>query len=552
MRIRDPNRGDVRARLSGNLIYISFNYSEELVARVKSIPGKRWYNDFKYWTVPTSSWRFFVKELGSFVYNLSEIESKLFGIPSIEMHVNGKPYDYQTKGAGFLVSRKRALLADDMGLGKTLQSIAACEHLIRTDSCKKILVVCPNSTKRNWFDEIKMWTGKDAVVIAGGKLDRQKQYGEPFGYRVINYEAVRNPWDFGFLSQTDYDIIIIDEAQRIKNWTSQTSRKIKELNCKYAFALSGTPLENSPDELYSVCGFLDPMTFGGWKDFERRYIVKNRWGGVEYYRNLQELHTRIDPIMLRRKKEEVLKNLPPVYKNIFRVSLNSDEQKAYSKIHDDYMELPDSKVLPAMRMLQHLCNDVRLARDTDAEHIQKMYEFLGSPDFQSSKLKEFKTVVDELFSNGTKKIVIFSESSKMIDIIEREIKRNCLKLVGATPEEDRQKSVKQFNTDPAVQVFLTNKAGEAGINLTSADHVLHYDAPWNPARLEQRIARCHRIGQENPVHSIHFMVENSLDERVYEVLNEKQKIFDQVVDGFAEETQEKTFAERLRKLEFGN
>jgi SNF2 family DNA or RNA helicase len=440
-------------------------------------------------------------------------------------------YPFQHLGALFLATSRRALLADDMGLGKTVQALAACEFLREHQSrVGRVLIVCPASLKIQWAREIQRFTGEEAAVIGGPKAKRRKQYRSEAPYTVMNYELLlRDEEDVRGL---DADVVILDEAQRIKNWRAKTTQVAKELTSPYAFVLTGTPLENKLEELYSIVQFLDRKLLGpAWK-FLEEHTVRDEWGAIVGYKNLRRVRRRVSPILLRRKREEVLDQLPPRVENEYFVPLSPKQRALYApmaaelrgivmeaKAEERELEPEESaRVLNLIVWMREVCDDAGL---------------LGRPR-ASSKAKELKTLVEEIVIDKEEKVVIFSEFEKMTALLEeyiRDMGLDTLRLHGGLGTRERQRIVDRFTEDPESRIFLSTEAGGLGLNLQAARFVVNFELPWNPARLDQRVARLHRMGQEDVVNVVNLLTEGTIEERVRDVLREKKELFEEVIDG---------------------
>ena len=239
-------------------------------------------------------------------------------------------YPYQQEGMLHLAFTGRALLADEMGLGKTVQAIAACELLRRTLGIRRVLVISPASLKGEWEEQIAKFTDLPSHIIQGPRASRLRQYKKPVFFSLANYEQIRSDIDEINVTLAP-DVIILDEAQRIKNWQTKTAISIKCLNSPYAFVLTGTPLENRIDEIYSITQFLDPHLFGPLFRFNRDFYQLDEKGRAIGYRNLDQLHERLQPIMLRRRKEEVEGQLPGRTVNSYFVSMHKEQMLRYGE-----------------------------------------------------------------------------------------------------------------------------------------------------------------------------------------------------------------------------
>ncbi len=442
-------------------------------------------------------------------------------------------YPYQEQGAMHLAFGGRAMLADDMGLGKTVQAIAASALLKELRDIQRVLIICPASLKGQWAREIRRFTSLTVTIVEGGMLERRKLYAEPSFFKIINYELVRH--DLDNLMHLNPDLIILDEAQRIKNWRTKTAQMVKQLRSRYAFVLTGTPLENRIDELYSIFQFLDPRILGPlWHFNDRFYELEQRSTGsykVLGYKNLDELRATIAPYVLRRTRDEVLRDLPPRVDNNFFVEMTPAQWKAYDGFKETVARLvakaqrmplsPKEReiLLMALMKMRVICNALALH---DKEIPPKDHEKTGP------KLSELAQILsDEIASNGHK-AVVFSQWSGMLALTEPIIKRvglGYVKLTGEVPSSKRGALIDQFFNDPKCRVFLSTDAGGVGLNLQAASLVINLDLPWNPAVLEQRIARAHRHGQPHSVQVINLVAKDTIEERMLDTLAAKRDVF---------------------------
>ena len=323
-------------------------------------------------------------------------------------------YDYQTRGALFLACRGRSILGDDMGLGKTAQTLAAIELMARERGIQKALVVAPASVKYQWESEIKKFTGRAAQVIDGSPEARLVQYAEPTFYRLVNYEQVVR--DREAINAWKPDVIVLDEAQRIKNWEAKTSREVKKLKSRYAMVLTGTPLENRLEELYSIVQFVDERRFGPAFQFLHEHRVLDPEGNLKGYRNLDKIREKLGPIFLRRTRGEVLTQLPARTDNTVFVELADEQRAPYEEqritlarlLQKGYLtDLDRKRILACVVNLRTICDSLFMYdRQTRV----------------SPKLDEFAELVPELV--GEHKLVVFSqwetmamEAAKVLDTL---------------------------------------------------------------------------------------------------------------------------------------
>lgn len=433
-------------------------------------------------------------------------------------------FPYQMHGALFAACRGRVALADDMGLGKTVQAIAAAEWLRRWRGIQRVLVVAPASVKYQWKSEIEKFCDLTAQVIDGLLPQRRELYANPAFFNLSSYELVLK--DLDEIRKLQPDLIILDEAQRIRNWTTVTARSVKQLKSRYAFVLTGTPLENKLEELYSVVEFVDGRRLGPAFRFLHEHRMEDEKGKLLGYRGLDQIHRRLEPILLRRTRKEVLPELPPRTDQIFRVAMTPEQAGPYQEQSDILARL--------MRKWerQGWLSEIDLRRITCAIQNMRMLcdsTFLFDKETNvSPKLNEFREIIRELALEENRKVVVFSEYERMTHLAAEELTRlniGWVSLHGGVPARKRGDLLARFRTDPLCKVFLSTDAGGVGLNLQAASAVINFEPPWNPARLEQRIGRVHRMGQVAPVQVIHLLTENSIEERVWETLRLKKALF---------------------------
>src|SRR6266571_4401072 len=427
---------------------------------------------------------------------------------------------YQLDGIAFAAGAGRAVLADEMGLGKTIQAIGVAELLAREAGISKVLVVCPASVKSQWRSEIRRFCDRDCQLISGSIASRGAQYANDCFFTVCNYEQVLR--DILSIERVNWDLIILDEGQRIKNWEAKTSRVIKGLRSRFALVLSGTPLENRLDELYSVVQFIDDRRLGPAFRFYNHHRVVDEKGKVLGYKNLAELREKLQPVLLRRTRQSVSQQLPPRTNEIIRITPTQEQ----IELHHSHMRLVNritrKKFLTEMdllRLQKHLLMCRMSANSTFL--VDKK-----APGY-SSKLEELDDLFDRLFSEENRKVLLFSEWTTMLDLIEPLLENRGLPFVrldGSVPQKLRQGLVHEFQGNPGCRLFLTTNAGSTGLNLQAANTVINVDLPWNPAVLEQRIARAYRMGQEQPVQVFILITEETIEEKLLSTLSAKHDL----------------------------
>jgi superfamily II DNA or RNA helicase len=443
-------------------------------------------------------------------------------------------FPYQVEGVAFLAGHGRALLADDMGLGKTLQAIAAGSWLADHAGVKRILIVCPTSLKHQWAREIGKFTGRDLQILHGGPEQRGVQYRADALFFIVNYELVLR--DLSIISeQLKPDLLILDEAQRIKNWRTKLSSTIKLIPARYVFVLSGTPLENRLEDLYSLLQLVDIRVLGPlWLCLLDFHITDER-GKVIGYRNLSELRRRIETVVLRRDRSLVSDQLPDRTEVTLDIAMDVKQQELHgsalqaagllAQIAKRRPLTPSEhkRMLAALQQARMACNAAGLV-DKETQ---------GSP-----KLEELGRLLEELCIHSNRKAVVFSQWALMTEMAEtlvRGMGLGCVRLHGGVPSHKRGEMMERFQNDAALQVFISTDAGGTGLNLQAASVLINLDMPWNPAILDQRIARIHRLGQKHKVQIFILLAEDSYEQRVAQLVKGKRDLFDNVIDPAATE-----------------
>lgn len=427
---------------------------------------------------------------------------------------------YQLDGIAFAAGAGRAILADEMGLGKTIQGVGIAEYLAREAGIHKVLVICPASLKSQWRNEIHKCCERDVQLISGALAERGRQYGNDCFFTICNYEQVLR--DLLAIERTAWDLIILDEGQRIKNWESKTSRIVKGLRSQFALVLTGTPLENRLDDLYSVVQFVDDRRLGpGFRFFNRHRILDEK-GKVLGYKNLSELRETLKPILLRRTRESVRLELPQRSMEIVRINPTQEQLQGHASHMQTVASITRKKFITEMDLLrlQKALLMCRMVADST-------YLIDKEKPGYSSKLARLDELLEQLFDEQGRKVVLFSEWTTMLDLIEPLIRKRgvaFVRLDGSIPQKQREGLVHRFQNDPECTMFLTTNAGSVGLNLQAANTVINVDLPWNPAVLEQRIARAYRMGQTQSVQVYVLITEQTIEENLLATIAAKKEL----------------------------
>ena len=444
------------------------------------------------------------------------------------------------------------ILADDMGLGKTIQLVSVILSYVENwgdmESLKPSLVICPSSLTLNWFNEIKKFAPSLKVLLINGNAQERKNKIEKINdYNVIieSYDILKRDIEIYKEKNYEFKYAIADEAQYIKNNNTQNFKAIKEINAETRFALTGTPIENSLSELWSIFDFVMPGYLFSYRKFKELYetpIVKN-----EDQSAMKKLKMLIEPFILRRIKEDVLTELPDKTITILNNEMEEEQQKIYmsymaqvkqeieTEISVNGFEKSQIKILSLLMRLRQICCHPSL--------------FIENYKGESSKLKQCIQIVKDAIESGHK-ILLFSGYTTMFEIIEQELKKENItyyKLTGQTKVGDRIKLVDEFNENPDIKVFLISlKAGGTGLNLIGADMVIHYDPWWNLSAENQATDRTYRIGQKKNVQVYKLITKNSIEEKIYELQQKKAKLIDNML------STKETFVSKLSKDEIMN
>lgn len=442
---------------------------------------------------------------------------------------------YQRAGAWFAANAGRAIIADEMGLGKTVQAIAAAALLKRTRQVQRVLVVCPASLVHQWQSEITRFAGWSSDVITGGVAAREHQWATATAaVRIVAYDVMVR--DHALAERWSPDLLIVDEAQRIKNWRTRAAQTLKRMTAPLAIVLTGTPLENRLEDLHSIVEFIDRHRLGALFRFLYQHQLTDESGKVTGYRDLNSVAEHLESVLIRRRRAEVLKELPGRHDETRFVPL-ARQQRA---IHEENAQLV-AELAAKWRRFSYL-TEADQRRLTAALQTMRMvcdstYLVDGLTDV-GAKTTAVEQALRELTVEPTAKVVIFSTWLRMHALIAKRLaalKLGHVHFHGGVPTRDRQALVQRFRDDPTCRVFLAGDAAATGLNLQhAASSVINVDLPWNPAVLEQRIARVHRLGQTRPVRVINLVAKDSIEHRILGLLGTKRSLAAGILDAGAD------------------
>ncbi len=455
-----------------------------------------------------------------------------------------KLYPYQREGVRFACKAGRAILADEMGLGKTVQAIATAEVLRREGFVGNVLVVCPTTLTHYWRREVVRLThAATAIVVEGTQQQRLTALQSETAYKIMSYGALTAMLTPDAAPEVKdalaLDMVVMDEVGRLKNWNTQVARAARALRSRYALMLSGTPIENRLEDLYSIVELVDQYLLAPYYLFRERYLVTDNDGRTVGYRHLGEIAQRLQGCMMRRLRRDVAKELPPrIDKNLY-VPMTPEQRAQHhdlrqqlarlaSKAHRTHTlsEHDRAALMLTLQQMRMVC-DSTYVLDEHSRHDTKVEETIAL-------LYEAGIAHPPAKGQKANKAVVFSQWERMTRLIAEELERSGIEfayLHGGIPAAERQQLVDTFQTDEQVRVFLSTDTGATGLNLQAATLLINVDLPWNPATLEQRASRIYRIGQTENVEIVNLIAAGTIEEDMRTRLRFKASLFDGALDG---------------------
>ena len=422
---------------------------------------------------------------------LSRYAEDMLGVPA-------RLHDYQWEGVAFLYKNQGALLADEMGLGKTVQAAVALALALRTrGEMSRALIVAPASLKMNWMSELAKWAPSLTIrSLVGSAHEREAFYLLPIPVLVSSYEQIRQD-GLDRIPPNTFDIVVLDEAQRIKNPNSATALSCRLLSRKCSWALSATPLENDPGDVASILGFLDPM---------QPFDMSSR-----------QLSARLSSMMLRRRKSEVRGELPPVIVQDLRLELAGPQRTRYDELWTQRYEAISAGTGAAAIALLATITRLKIVCNFDSDS--------GA----STKLAALREICAGAGPDA--RILVFSQFVQTLKWLAARLSLTCDIFTGSMSSCARHAAIRRFKTARSPRVLLTSlRAGGVGLNLGEATHVVMYDRWWNPAVEMQAVYRAHRFTRETPLHVVRFTLTDTIEERIASILEAKQRLFEDVVE----------------------
>lgn len=430
--------------------------------------------------------------------------------PPLDNLFNGKqvevpfqPFPYQLEGIAFLMPRHAALLADEMGLGKTAQAILAIRLLFQSAMIRRVLIVCPKPLVFNWSRELKLWASDLPFEVLGGDTQtrRASWLVSNCPLKLVNYELLTRDADILQEHGAHFDLVVLDEAQRIKNHDSKTAQVVRSIQRSRSWALTGTPIENRSEDLVNIFAFVDP-------------------GRIPPETPAKRLSQLTGDCILRRTKEDVQSDMPPRIMRDMCIELTPAQQEAYQlaetegivRLNDLGETLTVQHVFQLVMRLKQICNFDPLTG-------------------QSAKLEQLLADMEEVAENG-RKAIIFSQWVEPLEVLAKALAAfNPLQFHGKIPTAERPHILDRFKSDPTKHVILMSYGtGSVGLNLQFTNYVFLFDRWWNPAVEDQAINRAHRIGQKYPVTVTRFTSENTIEKRIADVLERKRQLFNELLE----------------------
>ena len=461
--------------------------------------------------------------------------------------------DYQVTGVKWLYTLAKTgfggILADEMGLGKTIQVIYYIKQMLKDNENNKFLIVVPTSLAYNWDHEFDSFGSNIKRKICVGNKDKRTKILRNLNDTnviITTYGLLRE--DEELYNNLNFNTMVIDEAQNIKNNMAGITRVVKKINAETKFALTGTPLENSILELWSIFDFIMPGYLASLTKFQSKYKIKDFDEDSEIL--IKGLSKQINPFILRRKKQDVVKELPDKLINDIYIELKDEQKKLYvaelERVKEEMEKIIETEgmnkarflILQLLTKLRQICIDPSIVYDNYKDG--------------SNKLEQLESIVNEYIKNNHK-ILIFSSFKTALNIVKEKLNKAKIKtymIDGSVPAKDRIEMVDNFNNNDDVKVFLIMlKSGGTGLNLATADVVIHLDLWWNPQAENQATDRAHRIGQKNTVEVIHLITKGTIEEKILELQNKKRILSDKLIDG---EIRDKNILSELTKEDIKN
>ncbi|MCX7610278.1 MAG: DEAD/DEAH box helicase [Ignavibacterium sp.] len=561
-----------------HVLVLSFKPIPYYLNRVKQILGAKYISAEKTWHIPKSCVED-VEEMfkGEIIWKTPKHVVKNEPAPPLPDYYKEIPkhkipttlplYSFQEFGANFMVWNAInvgfSILADKMGSGKTPTSLGATELMRDLGYIKnKVLVICKKTLKTQWLKEgVLKFTNKTGIVIDGTKAQRKKQWKEAKtkDYIIINYEMLLN--DYNEISQYDYDLIIVDEAHKVKSHTTKMNIALSQLakeKQSYGFILTGTPIMNRPQELYGLFRIFAPDYLGKWTDFVKNYLVvtfNGRYQEQVGIKNIDELQEKTQRYMLRRTEKELGIELPSLtthnkiieptvhqeklHKIVYEYMAQEREKLSHTKTPQERLQI-ENKIQGYMQMLLAISDSLELLKMSDSSMAKKLLSHLTETKntFYTPKIEQLLSDVEDIVESD-EKVVIFTSFRRMAEFTKQKLEENGHKVLiihGQISQEQRDMAKEKFWNDPNYSVLIGTDSMAEGLNLQCAKYLINLDLPWNPAIYGQRVGRIQRIGGHNQIFVYNYLSKDLFDETMWKIIKEKQAIIETFMNYTEEET----------------
>jgi superfamily II DNA or RNA helicase len=480
-------------------------------------------------------------------------------------------YPYQRAGVDRFLAAGRLLLADDMGLGKTAQAIACCHILRHSGRIRRGLIIAPAGLKPQWAREWASFSDLPIQVVDGAPEERQAAYASrAAAFLIINYEQLLR--DLETVRRWDPDLVVLDEAQRIKNWATKTALSVKGLSPQYRLVLTGTPMENRIDELASVVEWVDDMALEPkWRLSSLHSIRSDGRHEVVGARNLDTIRGRLKHCMVRRVRQDVLDQLPSRTDTRVPVEMTEVQQAAHDDLNQPIAQIVQRSLkrpltqVEFLKLMSYLTTQRIISNGMAQLQFEDLWPTIQKrrPDettlqgLSAPKLSELRQLVRQLVVDQGRKIVVFSQWRRMLSLAQWAasdlLGDNGLRsgfFTGAEGQRRRTQNIVEFHDDPHFRILFTSDAGGVGLNLQhAANCVINIELPWNPAVLEQRIGRIYRLGQKLPIDVYNLVSEQGIESRIAALVGSKQAFFKGLFDGESDSVQFDQSASFLAKVQ---
>lgn len=511
------------AKADGDIIKVYFEPVADLLSKVKSMSYRRFNIEGKYWTVPVSidnirslkEWGFRLDD--SLTVILEQASKSVEEMEAVTIKgLKRSLYPFQARGVAFLEHRKgRAIIGDDMGLGKTVQALA---YLQAHPELTPAIIVTPAAVKYNWLNEAKAWMSDDRTFqVLEGKTPYEVDCEDIL---IINYDIISGWWKY--LAKLSPKVMVLDECHAIMNNTAARTKAVKMLakSIPHVIPMSGTPIINRPRELYNAIHLVEPTLFPSFWNYAQKYCgAKHNGFGWNFNgaTNMEELYGKLQGVMIRRKKDEVLTELPAKQRSYIPIEISN--RKEYAKAENDFLGWVKSAK-----------GEGAAKKASNAETLAQIsaLRYLAA----KGALKQSIEWVEEFLHATTHKLVVFAIHKEIVDELMERFADVAVKIDGGVPAKKRPEVVDAFQNDPKVRLFVGNiNAAGVGITLTAAHNVAFIELPWTPGLLDQAEDRCNRIGQKNAVNVWYLIPKDTIEEQLAKVIDEKREVITAVLDG---------------------